>query len=357
MRAAVFHTHGPPEDIHVEEWPEPEPRPGDAVIEVGAASINGFDPQIVAGTTGLKTPLPMIPCGDFAGRIVGFGPDTDPAGWKEGDRVCPHPFVPGEGMTGETRLGAACERVRMPVANLIRTPDGVSDVEAASLPIAYGTAHRMLTARGQVKRGERVLVLGAAGGVGVACVQLAKRLGAEVVATGSAGWKLDALRELGADHTIDTSREDFVAAVHARFGKPRMTGGGGVDAIVNYIGGDTWARSLRCLAPRGRMLTCGASAGFDPKTDLRYIWTYEHTILGSNGWTPEDQAAVLELVAKGEIRAVIHDVRPLAATGASIRELALRGVVGKIVITPRSAAEPGAAGGDGRSRAARSPAR
>jgi alcohol dehydrogenase len=334
VRAAVFHAHGPPEGVRVEDFPEPTPRAGDAIVEVGAASINGFDPMIVAGSTGLRTPLPMIPCGDFAGRVVGFGPDTDPGEWKPGDRVCPHPFVPGEGMTGETRLGAACERVRIPVANLIRIPEGVSDVEAASLPIAYGTAHRMLTTRGQVKPGERVLVLGATGGVGVACVQLAKRLGAEVAATGSAAWKLDRLRELGADHAIDTSREDFVAAVHRLFGKPHMLGGGGVEVIVNYVGGDTWARALRCLAPRGRMLTCGASAGYDPKTDLRFIWTYEHTILGSNGWTPDDQRAVLELVASGALRAVIHDVRPLATTGASIRELAERGVVGKIVITP-----------------------
>jgi alcohol dehydrogenase len=276
----------------------------------------------------------MIPCGDFAGRIAGFGPDTDPGDWKPGDRVCPHPFVPGEGMTGETRLGAACERVRIPVANLIRIPGGVSDVEAASLPIAYGTAHRMLSTRGNVARGERVLVLGASGGVGVACVQLAKRVGAEVIATGSAAWKLDRLRELGADHLIDTSREDFVAAVHRLFGKPHMLGGGGVDVIVNYVGGDTWAGALRCLAPHGRMLTCGASAGFAAATDLRYVWTYEHTLLGSNGWTPDDQRAVLALVGRGEIRAVIHAVRPLAETGASIRELAERGVVGKIVITP-----------------------
>ena len=320
--------------MRVEEIPEPQPRSGDAIVEVGATSINGFDPQIVAGTTGLKTPFPMVPCGDYAGRIVAFGPDTDPGEWKLGDRVCPHPFVPGEGMTGETRPGAACERVRIPVSNLIATPAGVTDVQAASLPIAYGTAHRLVHERGRIRSGERVLVLGATGGVGVACVQLAKRVGAEVVAAGSAEWKLEKLRAIAADHTIDTSREDVVAAVHERFGKPHMLGGGGVDVVVNYVGGDTWAASLRCLGPHGRMLTCGASAGFQPPTDIRYIWTYEQTIIGSNGWLPSDQSALLALVDRGELEPVIHAVRGLEETGASIQELADRKVVGKIVITP-----------------------
>ena len=121
-------------------------------MEVAAASLNGFDPMILAGTTGLRTPLPMIPCDDYAGRVAGFGPDTDAGGFAPGDRVCPFPFVLGEGMTGETRLGAACERVRIPVSNLIRIPDGVSDAQAAALPIAYGTAYHLLE-RGRLAAG------------------------------------------------------------------------------------------------------------------------------------------------------------------------------------------------------------
>jgi len=334
MRAVVFHEHGSTDLLGVEALPEPELQAGDALVEVGATSINGFDPQIVAGSTGLKTPLPMVPCGDYAGRIVGFGPGTDPGDWQVGDRVCPHPFVFGEGMTGETRTGAACERVRIPLTNLIRTPDGVTDEQAACLPIAYGTAYRMLYEKGQVRPGERVLVLGATGGVGVACIQLGSRLGAEMIGVGSAAWKLDKLRDLGAMDVIDSSQQDFVDAVHERFGKPRMGGGGGVDVVINFIGGDSWAAALRCIAPGGRMLTCGATAGFNPPTDIRYIWTYEQTIIGSNGWMPADQVALLELVAGGELLPEIHAVRPLEETAASIQELADRQVVGKIVITP-----------------------
>lgn len=344
MRAVVFHQHGSPADLQLADLPEPELRPGDALIEVGATSINGFDPQIVRGSTGLKTPLPMIPCGDFAGTIVGFGPDTDPGTWRVGDRVCPHPFVAGEGMTGETRTGAACERVRMPLGNLMRTPDPVSDAQAACLPIAYGTARRMLHTRGHVQPGETVLILGATGGVGVACVQLALQLGARPIACGSAEAKLAKLRALGVEHTIDTSQEEIVAAVHQRFGKPHLLGGGGVDVIVNYIGGDTWTQALRCLAPRGRMLTCGATAGYSPPTDIRFIWTYEQTIIGSNGWSTADQDALLHQVALGDLDPVIQEVRPLERTAESIQELADRRVVGKLVIAPNGVERAGARG-------------
>ncbi len=334
MRAVVFREHGPVEKLRIESIPDPEIGPRDALIRVKATSLNGFDPQILAGTTGLKTPFPMVPCGDFAGEIIELGSEVEGGEWKPGDRVCPHPFVAGEGMTGETRVGAASEYVRIPASNLIRTPDAVTDIEAASLPIAYGTAYRMMSTRGQVRAGEKVLILGATGGVGTCCVQLAKSVDAEVIVCGSAAWKLDKLRALGADHVIDTSKQDFVAAVHELCGKPRMFGPGGVDVLINYIGGETWAQSLRCLRSDGRMLTCGATAGYAPQTDIRYIWTYEQRVIGSNGWLPQEQVAVLDLVAKRKLAPVIHAVRPLEETAYSIQELIDRKVVGKTVITP-----------------------
>jgi alcohol dehydrogenase len=335
MKAIVFHEHGSVDKLQLESFLDPVCGPKDAIIEVAATSLNGFDPMILAGTTGLKTPLPMVPCGDIAGRIAELGSEVDASQWRVGDRVCPHPFVVGEGMTGETRLGAASELVRIPASNLLSIPDGVSFEQAASLPIAYGTAYRMMVTRGGVKAGERVLILGATGGVGTCCLQLAKAAGAEVIVCGSATWKLDKLRRLGADHVIDTSREDFVAAVHAIAGKPRMFAAGGVDVCINYIGGDTWPRALRCLAQNGRMLTCGATAGFEPPTDIRYIWTYEQQIIGSNGWMPQEQSAVLDRVASGQLEPVIHAVRTLAEVPTSIQELMDRKVVGKTVIRVR----------------------
>ena len=333
MRAAIFSEHGGVEKISIGDFPDPECGPDDAVIKVNAVSLNGFDPMILGGTTSLKTPFPMVPGGDYAGEIVELGANAG-GDWAIGDRVCPHPFVPNEGMTGETRLGAAAEFARIPASHLIRTPDAVSDDDAAALPIAYGTAYRMILTRGKVKAGEKILILGATGGVGTCCVQLAKAAGATVIVTGSAQWKLDKLKELGADHVIDTSKEEIVAATHAIAGKPRLWVGGGVDVIINYIGGETWAQSLRCLAPDGRMLTCGATAGYATSTDIRYIWTYELNIMGSNGWTPEDQAEMMRMVVDGEIEPILHAVRPLSETAASIQQLIDREVFGKIVLQP-----------------------
>ena len=333
MKAALFHEYGGVDRIEIGEMPDPICGPDDVVIGVCAVSLNGFDPMILGGTTGLKTPFPMIPGGDYAGEIIELGANVAREGqWHIGDRVCPHPFVPGEGMTGETRLGAAAEFARIPAQNVIRIPDGVSYVDAASLPIAYGTAYRMMTTRGHVSEGETVLVLGATGGVGSCCVQLANAAGACSIVTGSADWKLDALKTLGADHVINTSDADFVKAVHEIVGKPRLGAGGGVDVIINYIGGETWAQALRCLKSDGRMLTCGATAGFNPPTDIRYIWTYEQNIIGSNGWTHDEQIAVLEMVADGSLRPVIHAERPLEDIGRSVQELIDRQVVGKSMI-------------------------
>ncbi|MFP6746268.1 MAG: zinc-binding dehydrogenase [Alphaproteobacteria bacterium] len=337
MRAAIFTEHGGVDKIQIGDFPDPECGPDDVVIKVNAVSLNGFDPMILGGTTGLRTPFPMIPGGDYAGEIVELGANAG-GGWVLGDRVCPHPFVPGEGMTGETRLGAAAQFARIPAVQLIRTPDAVSDDDAAALPIAYGTAYRMMVTRGKVAADDIVLILGATGGVGTCCLQLAKTAGATVIVTGSAQWKLDKLTELGADHVIDTSKENLVKACHAIAGKPRMglTGdtGGGVEVIINYIGGETWAQSLRCLKPDGRMLTCGATAGYAPPTDIRYIWTYEQNIIGSNGWTAEEQIAVLDMVAAKALIPVIHAIRPLDQIAPSIQELIDRAVVGKTIIRP-----------------------
>ncbi len=334
MRAVVFHEHGPPSNLRLETLPDPEIGPEEVLIRVRAASLNGFDPMILAGSTGLKTPLPMIPGGDAAGEVVELGAEVDHTAWNVGDRVSPHPFVFGSGLTGETRLGTCCEYARFPARNLRRMPKELSFVHAASLPIAYGTALRMMQTRGKIREGEKVLVLGATGGVGTACVQLARAAGALVIACGSAAWKLERLREIGAHHVIDTSTEDFVAAVHERYGKPRIFGGGGIDVVVNYIGGGTWARSLRTLARGGRMLTCGATAGATPPTDLRYLWSFEQNILGCNGWTPDDQSQMMQMVASGEIRPILHAERPLEETARSIQELINRQVFGKIVIVP-----------------------
>jgi alcohol dehydrogenase len=166
-------------------------------------------------------------------------------------------------------------------------------------------------------------------------VFLAKMAGATVVACASSDEKIKRLYALGADHVIDYARGDFMTEVHERFGKPaRRNFEGGVDVVVNFTGGNTWVPSLRCLRRGGRLLTCGATAGFDPKTDIRYIWTFELQVLGSNGWTPEDLTTLLRMVDERRLRPVIDRVLPLTEAREGIRLLADREVIGKVIVVP-----------------------
>jgi len=334
MKAVVFHAHGPLENIRIEEIPDPRPAPGECLVRIKAVSLNGFDPMIIRGIPGLRTPLPMIPGADVSGEIVELGAEVDRARWRVGDRVA---IIPNRspGMMGETLRGGACELMAVAPQWLLPVPDRVTHVEAACLPTAYGAAIRMMYTRGQIKAGEKVLILGASGGVGTCCVQLAKLAGCHVVAVTSSADKAEKLRAIGADHVIDTSRENYVEAVIKTYGKPRTyEGGGGMDVVVNYTGGDSWAECFRTLRLRGRLLTCGATAGYDPKTDIRYIWSFEFNIIGSNGWTREDHATLLDMIADGRLKPVIHSELPLTRIVEGYRDLIDRRAFGKVVLTP-----------------------
>ena len=333
MKAVIFDRHGGTENLRYDDVPAPAPADNEVLIRVRAVSLNGFDPMILNGTTSLKTPFPMSPGGDFSGEIVDVGPSVDIGKWKPGDRVCPYPYIEGRGMMGETVPGACREFVTLPESNLLRMPEKLSFIDAATLPIAYGTALRMMHTRGAIRSGEKVLILGATGGVGTCCVQLAAAADAEVIACGSAGWKLAKLKEIGATHVIDTSKEDMLKVIYQKFGKPRFTGGGGVDVVVNYIGGDTWVPSIKALGHHGRLLVCGATAGYAPAEDLRYVWSFELQIIGSDGWTYDDQTELMEMVVQGKLRPVIHSARPLAETAQALQELIDRKVFGKSVLT------------------------
>ncbi len=334
MQAVMFHAHGGPEQLRVETVPVPQPAPHEVLLRIRALSLNGFDPMVLRGIPGLPTPKPMIPCADCCGEIVAIGTCVDAARWHVGDRVSVVPIMPGVGMMGETIQGVAAQFRAVPQSALLPLPDGVTDHQAACLPTAYGTAMRMLTARAQVTRGERVLILGAAGGVGTACVQIARELGAEIIACTDRPTSVRTLRALGAEHVVETGGGGFAVEVVRRFGKPSVWGGGGVDVVVDFLGGETWAQSLACLGRRGRLVTCGASAGPAVSTDLRYVWSFEIDIIGSNGWTIADQAQVIAMVADGRLSPVIHSVRPLSDYADALRDFMNRSVIGKSVLLP-----------------------
>ncbi|HLG45916.1 MAG TPA: zinc-binding dehydrogenase [Reyranella sp.] len=337
MRAAVVRAHGGPEALAFEkDFPDPTPGEGDVIVAVKAASLNYHDVFTRRGMPGIKVPMPAIMGLDVAGEIAEVGPGI--SGWKRGDRVLVDPINRVEGgLMGETVHGGLAELCRARAHQLVKIPDGVSFADAAALPVAYGTALRMMVTNGHVAKGEKVLILGASGGVGVCCLQLAKLAGAEVIACAGTDAKAHRLTALGADKTINYIEKDFVKEVYAMYGKPTRRGSGtdlGVDVVVNYTGGDTWVKSLRVLKVGGRLLTCGATAGFDPKEDIRFIWTFELKILGSNGWMRSDIEKLLELVQSGKLKVLVDKTFKLEDAREALRVIEDREVFGKIVVTP-----------------------
>ncbi|MGA8949736.1 MAG: zinc-binding dehydrogenase [Xanthobacteraceae bacterium] len=334
MRALVLRQHGGLDDLDVvADYPTPQPGDGEVVIRVRAAAFNYHDVFTMRGMPGIKVPLPVVIGLDMAGEIAEGGPGV--LRWKAGDRALVNPVNKKKGLMGEMLDGGMAEYCRVAADQLVAMPAGVSFEDAAALPVAYGTAHRMLITQRTVKAGDKVLVLGASGGVGTGCVLLAKMLGAEVIACASSAEKLARLKALGADEAIDYTKTDWSKWAVEKYGKPqRRSYDGGVDVVVNFTGGDTWVPSLRCLKRGGKLLVCGATAGYDPKEDLRYVWSFELQIVGSNSFYDDDLAALMALIAAGKIKPVIDKVLPLDDAREGLRLIADREVIGKVVVTP-----------------------
>lgn len=334
MQAIVFDEHGELEVLRHDEVPTPEPGPGEVRVAVEACSLNYHDVFTRRGMPGIRTPLPMIPGCDAAGVIDAVGDGVDD--WSPGDLVLVDPVErTPDGrirMIGDTKWGAYAEQVVVAASQLIARPEGISAVDASCLPVAYGTAHRMLFTRGQVTGDDTVFVLGASGGVGTCCVLLAKLVGANVVAAAGSPEKCEALERLGADETVDYSTTDIAAFTRERTGS--LFAGGGWDVVVNFTGGDTWAKTIKMVKMGGRLLTCGATVGYDPPTDLRFIWTAEMDIRGSNGWQRSDLESLLAMVGDGRLKPVVDRVLPLSDGVEAMRLLEERRFFGKLVIAP-----------------------
>ncbi len=336
MKAAVIYEHGGTGSIKIESgFPDPTPGPDDVVVRVRATSLNYHDLFTRRGMPGIKVPMPCIMGIDFAGEIAAVGATV--RDWKIGERVLIDPVdrVNNGGLIGEMWHGGLAELCKVPTHHLVRLPENISYRDAACLPVAYGTALRMMYTIGRVKQGEKVLILGASGGVGSCCVQLARLAGCEIIACASNTSKLERLKALGADHLLDYSRHKITDWVFGKFGKPhRRQFTQGVDVVVNFTGGETWVPSLRILHRQGRLLTCGATAGFDPREDIRYIWTFELQVLGSNGWMREDIQRLFELVGGGELKPIIDRTFSLEEINQAFDLLEKREVFGKLVVQP-----------------------
>ncbi|MBI2834519.1 MAG: zinc-binding dehydrogenase [Acidobacteria bacterium] len=344
MRAVVIHRHGGPDVLTLEpHWPRPVAGPGEIVVEVRACALNFLDIFVREGMPGEPTPLPQISGGDVAGVVHEIGEGvTFPA---IGDRVLLNPSW-GCGvceycrdgikprclrsrMLGERNPGGLAEYVKCPAQQAIRLPDHYAFEEAACLPVTFGTAWRMVVTRAEVKPGDTVLVLGAGGGVATAAIQIAKVMGARIIATASTDEKMERAKALGADEVINYAADgDWDMAVR------RMTGKRGADVIIETVGAATWERSIRALGKGGRLVTSGATSGPIGATDIRYLFRREQALLGSNGWTHNELLRVASLAFQGKLRPVIDRILPLEETPAGELALERRQVFGKVVIRP-----------------------
>jgi alcohol dehydrogenase len=327
MKAVALHQHGSIEQLKYETWPKPAAADDQALVEIKACGLNYMDVFVMHGMPDMPTKMPRIPGGDIAGIVRAVGKDVS-ADWL-GKHVVLFPRFPKGGILGENGNGGLCDFIAVDQQQLIEIPEGVSFDDAAALPIAYGTSHRMLFTRGHIKAGEKVLILGASGGVGVSCLQFAKMAGCEVFACTSSEEKGRKLKELGADHIINyVETPDFSKAVWTASGKK------GVDVAINFTGGDTWIQTQRCMAVGGRILTCGSTAGHMCEIDVRFLWHRETEIIGSRAYEPKDIVACLDHVASGKLRPVIESTFPLEQAAKGVSLLEDRKIFGKVIIKP-----------------------
>jgi len=333
MKAAIFHSFGGPEVLEVvDSWPMPVVKPSDVLVKVKACALNHLDIFVRRGLPNVATALPHVSGGDIAGVVTETGSAV--TGIALGTRVLIDPRVNlGDGKVGalgEHVQGGLCEYISVPASAVVSMPDGVSFEEAAALPIAYGTALRMLK-RGRVTKDQIVVILGASGGVGTACVQLANLAGAKVIAVSSKSLRRSDLLALGADDVVVASGPEFMEPVWA------LTGRRGADVVVDCTGAATLSASIRTTRSDGCVLICGATSGHLATIDLRYLWVREISIIGSNAWEHSDIEALLAMASEGTLHPVIDRVVPLDQIHAAEVALESRQVFGKVVVQIDSA--------------------
>jgi NADPH:quinone reductase-like Zn-dependent oxidoreductase len=340
--AIVLREHGGPEVLHAARLPMPQPGPGEVRVEVRAVALNHLDLWVRRGGPAFRLEYPHRLGSDIAGVVDAVGPGVDEA--LVGRRTIVNPGLScgacrdclggadnlcrGYRILGENAQGGYATHLVVPRANLAPYPGELSFPEAAASILPFLTAWQMLVRKARVAPGETVLVHGAGAGVGVAAIQVARLLGARVIATAGSPEKLARARELGADEGIDYRAQDFVAEVR------RLTERRGVDVVFEHVGGDTFAASLRALRNGGRLVTCGATAGATPQIDLRHVFFRQLEILGSTMGPKGDLFTIAGHVAAGRLRPVVHAVLPLAEAAEAHRLLEARAVFGKLVLEP-----------------------
>ena len=342
MKAARIHGHGGPEVLAYEDAPEPRIKPTEVLIRVRACALNHLDLFVRSGMPGVTVAMPRTLGSDIAGEVIAAGESCERV--REGGRVllapglscrqCEHCLSGNDNLCRRYRVfgygvdGGDAELVAAPEYAAIPIPDHLPFDQAAAAPLVTLTAWHMLFGRANLQPGEDVLVLAASSGVGACAIQIAKLFHCRVIATAGGEGKLAKALALGADHVIDHYRQDISAEVK------RLTARRGVDIVVEHVGSATWRKSLESLAPAGRLVTCGATTGYEASLDLRHLFTKQHSVLGSFMGTMGELHRALKFVFSGQIRPVIDRTYPLAEIRAAHMRLERKEHFGKIVVVP-----------------------
>jgi NADPH:quinone reductase-like Zn-dependent oxidoreductase len=342
VEAMVLRKHGGPEVIQRETIDLPEPGPREVRVRVRAVALNHLDVWTRRGLPHVKHEYPHRLGADVAGTIDALGPGARLSGLAVGDKVLVSPGVScgvcaaclagrdnlckSYRILGESTQGGYAQAINVPDANLLPFPEPLSFTDAAALPLVFLTAWQMLVDKGQVKPGQTVLVQAAGSGVSSAAIQIAKLLGARVLTTTSTDAKAARARELGADEVINYATSDFLAECK------RLTGKKGVDCVIEHVGGDVFVKSVLASAWGGRVVTCGATAGFTPQVDLRQIFFRQVEVLGSTMGSKGSLFPILEHVRAGRLRPVVDRVLPLWEAAEAHRLLEARAAFGKLVL-------------------------
>lgn len=342
INAIVLERHGGPEVLELRAIPRPSPTPGHVVVRIRACALNRLDIWVRNGLPNLRLEYPHVLGSDIAGVVDSVGEGVD--GALVGREVVVNPGIscgrceaclsgrdnlcPSYHILGESTRGGYAEQIAVPVANLIDKPANLSMIEAAAFPLTFLTAWQMLVARAHVEPGETVLVHAAGSGVGSAGLQIAKLHGARVIALASSDDKLAKARELGADACVRSSDEDWPQQVRALPGVGRR----GVDVVFEHVGVATWEQSIKLCRNGGRVVTCGASSGWDARTDLRHVFFRQIQILGSTMGSKASLFRIAQLMGEGKLRPLVDRVFPLAEAAEAHRYLDRREQFGKVVL-------------------------
>ena len=321
MKAVRIHSDGGPDVLRHEDAPDPEPGPGDVLIDLRAASLNHLDVWIRRGLP--SVPKPRILGADGAGVVISGGE------YEPGMRVVINPGIDhGDGritVVGEHFDGTHAERIALPRHQVYPIPDELTFEEAAAFPLVFETAYRMLVTKARLAADEWVLAWGIGSGVSTAVLSIAKALGAFVIVTSSSEEKLERARELGADAALNHATDDVVAVT-------KELTGGGAHVVVDHVGEATWAKSLNAARPDGRVCVCGATTGPNPPANLHRIWWKQLTIFGSTMGMRKDFEAAYDLVDAGKVKPVVDEVFPLSEAAAAHQRMERGEQLGKIVL-------------------------